>query len=243
MFFLDNPEAKAWSQLMVQRMATIDPMKGLDAILALKVAFFSFIPEDLELIFANLSQQDPSQIPAALARMEANGIKSGEQAWMLTLAKTDPEAVFQYLIKGTASIDDKDLETIAKRLGQYAPEKAVAAIYHYGSPRDVSEILSQAMHNWFQRDPSAAKAYAMNEKDASLIIRLNEANNSEIDYSSLRQIFSELKSTFPTDRATLASHISSALAEQDIDAARQWASTPLPTEKARSESIHRKTLD
>ena len=230
-FFIDNHEALEWCRLMVERMAIVAPIKAIEEILDFEASSPSG-PEDLELIFANLYLQDPAQIPVALAKMEAKGCRSeGERAWMLTQAKTDPEAVFQYLIKNEASIDDKDLEVIARRLGQYAPEKAIAAICHYGDTGDVDEILSPAMHTWLKRDPAAANAYAMKQKDASLILLCTIDTNFGLDYSALRQIYSELTSTTPGDRALLAIPLAANLAEQDVAAARQWAATLLPEEQ------------
>ena len=232
MFFLDNPEAKAWGQLMVERMATKDPMKGLDAILALKVALFSFMHEDLELIFANLSQQDPAQIPAALARMEANGIKSGKRAWMLTLAKTDPEAVFQYLIRHeyTAPIDEDDFEAISKRLGLYAPEKALAAIQKYDGKGNLDKLSKEVMDAWCASTPADAFSHALSQKNATLL--LSCLNNPFFDANASRQAFPELKSSNPEARITLAARLAIDLAGQDVKAAREWAATLPPAEQA-----------
>ncbi len=228
-FFSEHPEASQWCYLMVERMATLDPMEAIDVLLGFKATQFSFSEENIELIFSTLSQQAPSQIPTALAKMEANGMRSdGERAWLLTQAKTDPDAVFQFLMgrQDKASMSRDDLVAIAKRLGLYAPEKALVVVQEYNNKGNGDRLLYDLMASWSQRDPSSAYEHAIAQKDAVLLLPcLARDPFASVNYAALRQAFPELKSSNPRARQTLASMIAEDLAEQDVNVARQWAAT------------------
>lgn len=250
MVSMNFPEAEAYAHIMIERMATLEPMKALEALLVFEhehhLSFRPYISEDLELIFANLSQQVSGKIPDALAKMEAIGIKSyGVRAWMITQAKTDPEAVFQYLVAGQdkAPMNQYDFKEIAKRLGYYAPEKALAAIRQRESTLDLKGLLSDVMLDWLHRAPSAARYYAWAQRDAEMLLPcLGDFFIG--DCSQLREIFPELKASSSEARLTLASQLALNLAEQDVNAARQWAATLPPAEQAKAnESIAYEWID
>ncbi len=235
-FSSEHPEAAEWSHLMVERMATLDPMKAIEALLGFQAVQLRFSNEDLDLIFSTLSQQNPSQIPTALAKMEANGMRSaGERAWLISQAKTDPDAVFQFLMgrQDKASMSYDDLTEVAARLGLYAPEKALAVVQEYNDKGDGDRLLYDAMDIWCQRDPASAYSHAVAQKDADMLVHCLE-HPLFVDYAALRQAFPELKSANPEARQTLASRIAANLAGQDVNAARQWAATLPPADQAKA---------
>jgi hypothetical protein len=243
-FSLGHSEAPAWCQLMVERIATLAPMKAIEALIGLKAAEFSFLDQDLELIFSNLAQQDPSQVPTALAKMEVCEMRSdGERAWLLTQTKTDPNAVFQFLMgrQDKASMSRDDLEAVAERLGLYAPEKALTVVQEYDDKGNRDRLLASVMASWSERDPSSAYSYAMAQKDAALLLPCLKNPLFVVDYAALRQAFPELKSSNPEARPILGDRIAKDLAEKDINAARQWAATLPPADQAEANTAIVKT--
>ncbi len=237
MFSPEHYEAREWCHLMVERMTTLDPMKAIEALLGFKAAQLGFDKEHLEFIFSTLSQQDPSQIPAALAKMEAHGMRSaGERAWLLTQTKTDPDAMFQFLMgrQDKASLSRDDFMSVAMRLGRYAPEKALALAQEENDKGHGDRLLQDVIASWSQSDPASAFSHAMAQKDAYMLLFCLENPRFEVDYAALRQVFPELKNSDPFDRAILASRIADNLARQDVNAARQWAATLPPADQAKA---------
>lgn len=139
-----------------------------------------------------------------------------------------------------------DLEAIAKRLGLYAPEKALAVVQEYNDKGDGdarlhgNALLHNVMSAWFQRDPSSAYGHALAQKDAALLLNCLSPDpfapivDYEVDYAALRQAFPELKSSNPDVRQVLASRIAENLAGQDVNAARQWVATLPPADQAKA---------
>lgn len=229
-----------WCLPLVTRLATLNPRLALDYLVIFDGWNHSSTKNDFAAALDLMVQQNPQQLQEVIdvGPLGFMHIKI-ELAMLKFRAQTDPEGVFQDLMNRDAEMinaykkQPPELASLLYALAVKAPEKALqlAPLFTSGGTAPYGDYRTTILEDWVGRDPKAARQWAMEQKDAGLLLECWSSNAEAFDAQQLRDHFLSFNAEPAEKRAELAGEIASKLAEEDVTASRLWAGTLPPRDQ------------
>lgn len=229
-----HPFFRICFQLLVGRLAAMNPRKALDCEVGLAQAGVDFGPEGFYLVMELLAAKDPTHVQSMIEGIEpAYARISAEIAWLHARTRNDPEGVFQYLMNldpaapPIVSLYDTAMSDLLRKLAVQDPGKALQVCARFSQDSFFS-TRTDLQAEWVRREPKAATQWAMDQNNADMFnawFQSDAQGVSGLDEKFLRDNFLAIQENMPNSRAALAQKLASRLAKQDIPEAIRWAAT------------------
>jgi len=159
-------------------------------------------------------------------------------AWLSVKAAQDPTGALADLaaLPRRSGAGSRELQSVLRAAAIAAPQQAIETARNLGGEEAQAGFVRDVIGSWLDRDPNAAAAWALENKDpAGLAICLAKAPG-KVDENQLRRDFAALGPGSQDSRSQLAGMLSEKLADRDLNGALDWAASLPPAEQAAAQA-------
>ncbi|MGI8605235.1 MAG: hypothetical protein ACR2OZ_19865 [Verrucomicrobiales bacterium] len=214
------------AMMILARLASIDPEGAMDGFIDMKKDGGRVDREMMFFMLSAAAKADPARAQAMIDRMPDEESKnSARAAFLMVRARQDPDGALNNLAAAPPSDDAgfSQAREIIKTAAAKSPEKALETVQKFGTPEQQSQLVSEVMQNWLERDPKSAAQWASATMDVAALNACLRVDASLLDTDKLRQDFNSFNSGSPEVRTQLAGSLAANLAQKDVNSALTWA--------------------